>query len=60
MNVHTERWLKFSNGLESESACAAHGFKQHVKSLSCGEYLLDQVLLDLGGRNCVVLFTQEF
>ena len=53
MNVHNERWLKFSKGespegLELESVCAAHGLKQHVKSATRGEYLLDLVLSDLG------------
>ena len=53
MNVHNERWLKFSKGespegLELESVCAAHGLKQHVKSATRDEYLLDLVLSDLG------------
>ena len=60
MNVHNERWLKFSKGdspegLELECVWAAHGLKQHVKSPSRGEYLLDFVLSDLGSQlRCTV------
>ena len=60
MNVHNERLLKFSNGespegRELERVCAAHGLKQHVKSPSRGEYLLDLVLSDLGSQlRCTV------
>ena len=53
MNVHNEKWLKFSNGeskegLELEAVCAAHGLTQRVKDPTRGEYLLDLVLTDMG------------
>ena len=60
MNVHSERWLRFSNGespegLLLESVCSSQGLKQHVKSPSRGEYLLDLVLSDLGSQvRCTV------
>ena len=60
MNVHSVRWLRFSSGespegLLLESVCASQGLKQHVKSPSRGEYLLDLVLSDLRSQlRCTV------
>ena len=53
LNVHEVSWLRYSSGTSIEGrelhgVCAAHGFEEHVRKPTRGEYLLDLVLSDLG------------
>ena len=53
MNVHEERWLRFSDGTSVEGrvlrdvACS-HGWEERVRKPTRGPYLLDLALTDLG------------
>ena len=60
MNVHHERWLKFSNGTSAEgrllyNVTSEHGLEQHVKAPTRQEYLLDLCLSNMRDVRCSVL-----
>ena len=59
-NVHSNRWLHFSNGESAEGraladACADWGMRQLVRSPARGPYLLDLALTDVEGASSAVL-----
>ena len=62
MNVHHERWLRYSNGTSAEGralqkVAAEFGLKQHVKKPTRfqPDHLLDLVLSDMEVASCEVL-----
>ena len=60
MNVHHEKWLRFSSCTSAEGralrgVAAEHGLEQHVRSPTREGYLLDLCLCDLDEIECKVL-----
>ena len=60
INVHHERWLRFSNGTSAEgrmlfTKAAEHGLKQCVKQPTRDDHLLDLALSDIHELECSVL-----
>ena len=60
MNVHHEKWLRFSSSTSAEGrtlrrVAAEHGLEQHVRSPTREGHLLDLCLCDLSEVKCNVL-----
>ena len=60
LNIHHERWLRFSNGHSAvgsdlKTLCDFHGMTQLVREPTRNEYLLDLALCDIGGASASVL-----
>ena len=60
LNIHHQRWLKFSRentniGAEMKTLCDFHGLIQMVKEPTRNDYLLDLVITDIGGSVAKVL-----
>ena len=60
MNIHHQKWLRFSNGNSNQGAdlkslCDFHGLIQMVKEPTRNDYLLDLVLTDVPSCSIKIL-----
>ena len=62
LNIHHQRWLRFSNantsiGSDMKCFCDFHGLTQLVRELTRGDYLLDLIITDIASSFVKVLPT---